>query len=80
MWLEDCPHLWRRALIATGALGIGVRTRWAWQGIADAPSIEITGGDGAFTIDADVHVVVTRRGMICPRCGCECFYLLYRTQ
>ena len=50
---------------------------------ATAPSITVTGGDHAITI-ADgtsmVRLVLTKRGTVCPRCGSECFYLLYRAQ
>jgi hypothetical protein len=94
MWLDLCPKLRRRTLRTAGALGPGQKTYWSWPGIADAPTIEVVGGDGAFTIIprtlsaagdggatkytwSQVRVVVTKRGMTCPRCGAGCQALVY---
>jgi hypothetical protein len=76
VFLDECPWLWRRTLIAAGAFGAGSKTRWTWPEIADAPTVEVTGGDHAFTI-GEVRVVVTKRGMICPRCGRGCYALVF---
>jgi hypothetical protein len=60
----------------SGALGPGTKTYWGWPNIAAAPTIEVTGGDGAFNI-GDVRVVVTKRAMTCPRCSAACFALVF---
>jgi hypothetical protein len=76
MWLDDCPKLPLRVLKTSGALGKGVRSFWGWPEHADGLSIEVTGGDGVFTIGPDVRVVVTKRTMVCPRCGASCLALV----
>ena len=66
----------------------GVRRREAKA--ADAPSIEVMGGDHTFAIadqdrrhstvstGGEVRVVVTKRRMVCPRYGHGCYALVFR--
>jgi hypothetical protein len=77
MWLDDCPKLPLRVLKTSGALGKGTKSFWGWPEVADAPSIEVTGGDGAFTISPNIRIVVAKRLMVCARCGSRCQALVY---
>ena len=78
---EDHPRLSYGTVRRAGALNPSTVTHWAWKTPGAAPSIRITGGDGAFTIvdeGCEVRVVLRGRWLICPSCERPCQYMLRR--
>jgi hypothetical protein len=80
LYLDAAIKLRRQTLQNAGALVPGRKTFWQW-GVAAGLSIEVTGHAGAFEIvDPDgivLRVVLTKKLMVCPHCGCHCHKLVH---